>query len=92
MRERDTEKKLDSMFGYVNGPRGVEPKLRLKLGSIDGVTPPKLSLNILVSAILLGPSVSSPLSKRSVERMLEKIGRTELKDRLFASTIPLRPT
>jgi hypothetical protein len=89
--DRDPDKKLASMLHYVNGSRGVEPKLRFKIGYIEGLTAPDLSLGKIVSAILLGPSTSSPLAKRSVERMLTLIGKAELIDRLHASTIPLRP-
>jgi hypothetical protein len=80
------------MQHYLNGPRGVEPKLRYKVEPIEGVTSPDLSFNNILSSILLGPSTSSPLAFRSVERMLEVIGKPELKDRLIASTIPLRAT
>jgi hypothetical protein len=32
MRDRDANKIFDSMFGYWVGPRGVEPKLKFKIG------------------------------------------------------------
>jgi hypothetical protein len=89
--DRDTGNKLRPMMHYLNGPRGVEPKLRFKVSHIEGMTASDLSLNKIIAAILLGPSTSSPLSVRSVARMLEVIGKPELKDRLFASSIPLRP-
>jgi hypothetical protein len=50
-----------------------------------------LTLDRLLVRIILGPSHSSPLAKRSVERMLEKIGKPDLKKKLYSSGIPLRP-
>lgn len=91
MSERDTGNKLRSMQHYLNGPRGVEPRLRFRVAPIEGLTAPDLSFNKIVAAILLGPSTSSPLAVRSVARMLEVIGKPELKNRLIASSIPFRP-
>jgi hypothetical protein len=90
MSDRDMDGRLKPMLHYFNGPRGIEPKLRYKVAPVERVTAPDLSLEKLLSAILLGPSTSSLLARRSVERMLEVIGKPELKDRLFASSIPFR--
>jgi len=92
MKDRDLDNKLGVMFHYANGPKGVEPKLRFKIAPIEGVTASDLSLNKILASILLGPSTSSPLAKRSIERMLEVIGKPELKERLIASSIPFRAT
>jgi hypothetical protein len=92
MRERDTGNKLVSKLGYFNGPRTVEPKLKLKIAPIDRITGPDLSLEKTVSAILLGPTTSSELARQSVARMLDVIKKPYLKDRLIASTIPFRST
>jgi hypothetical protein len=92
MSDRDDEGKLKPMQHYRNGPRGVEPKLKFKLAPMEGVTSVDfLPANILAN-ILLGPSTSYALTFRSVERMLDLIGKSELKERLIASTIPLRAT
>jgi Protein of unknown function (DUF2971) len=88
--DRDTDKRLTSKRHYLNGPRGVEPKLRLKIAPMAGVIGPDLSLDKVIASILLGPSISGPLAVKSVERMLEVIGKPELKSRLFASSIPFR--
>jgi hypothetical protein len=90
MSDRDTDRRLKPLLHYLNGPRGIEPKLRYKIEPVEGVTALDLSLERLLLAILLGPSTSSPLALRSVARMLEVIGKPELKDRLFASSIPFR--
>jgi len=91
MRNRDPEDRLKPMFGYSVGPRGVEPKLKLKIEPIPGSTFPEFSLEQVVDRIILGPSMSSPLVHASVCKMLDHLGRAGLKDRLRMSTIPFRP-
>lgn len=90
--ERDNGDRLKQYQTYLISSRGVEPKLKFKLGPTEGWTSGDLSLDNLLIKILLGPSVSSPLSLQSIRRMLEVIGRPELKDRVVASSIPLRAT
>lgn len=90
MPDRDSGSALKAMLGYVNGPRGVQPKLKLKIAPLPGAIPDGVTLNNLIAQILLGPTTSSSLAQRSVRRMLDLIERSELKDRLGASTIPLR--
>jgi hypothetical protein len=90
-RENDPENRLGAIFGYLNGPRGIEPKLRFKIEPVAGLTVPDLSLETLVSSILLGPTASSPLALASAKRMVELI-RPGLADRVFASTIPYHPS
>lgn len=89
--DRDVDGKLKPMFSYLNGPRGVEPKLRFKVEPLDGVTSPTLSLDGLIHSILLGPTSSSPLAVNSVRRMLDVIGKAHLKEKVIGSTIPFRP-
>jgi len=91
LRERDTNNRLVDMLGYLNGPNGIEPKLKLKIQPIDGVTDSELSLDNIIHSILLGPSVSSPMALRSTERMLELIGKGHYKNILEPSSIPYRP-
>lgn len=88
--ERDTEKLMASMLHYHNGPRGVEPKLRLRFEPIKGVTDDQMSLDRILERIVLGPSSSTALAKKSFQRMLEIIGKPHLKDRVVASGIPFR--
>jgi hypothetical protein len=90
-RERDEQNKLVSMLSYVNGPRGVEPKLRLKVEHIPGVMNEGMSLSTVIHSIVLGPNASSPIAVNTVKRMVDKIGKPELADRVVASTIPYRP-
>ena len=90
MRDRDKDKALDRMFSYWIGPRGVEPKLRFKIEHIPGLIEDDLSLSKIVDRIILGPSLSSPLARAAILKMLDTLGRTDLKDRIKSSTIPFR--
>ncbi len=90
MSDRDAENRLKPLLGYATGPSGVEPKLKYKVGPVDAATGVELSLDQIIAAISLGPTSSSPLAHRSVARMLELIGKENLQDRLFASSIPFR--
>lgn len=90
MRERDSNRKLDEMLHYAIGRSGVEPKLKLKVKPADGITTDDFSLEKLVSKIILGPTVSSPLAVSAVKRMLEKLGKSEIAKKLVSSTTPFR--
>jgi Protein of unknown function (DUF2971) len=90
--ERDRSGLLKHCMDYHIGERGVEPKLKYKIGHIPGVSADDLASDRLLERIILGPSHPSPLAKRSVERMLERIGKPELKKKLWPSGIPLRPS
>ena len=90
--QQDPEGLLKKFLSHHIGPRGVEPKLKLKIGPMPGITDEKFKLDELLHEIILGPSLSSPLAFQSVVRMLEGIGKGHLKSRLKASTIPLRAT
>jgi hypothetical protein len=87
--ERDARKeafKLD----YIVGKHGVEPKLRFVIKPIDdGQT---WTFGDILEQIIIGPSLSSFLASRGVERMLETVGKPEFKEKISISRIPLRPT
>lgn len=90
MSDKDQKNKLTSMLHYYNGSRGVEPKLKFKVVPNNGITSSDFSFNKIISRIILGPTTKSTLAFRSVERMLDIIGKPELKDRLYSSSIPFR--
>ena len=87
--ENDPTNQVGVTLGYLNGPRGIEPKLRLVVKTIPGLTVTDLSLETLVSSILLGPTTASPLALASTKRMVKLI-QPGLVDRVFASGIPFR--
>jgi hypothetical protein len=90
MRDRDEAKVFDNMFSYWVGSRGVQPKLKLKIQDFPGSPETDVGLSKIVERIILGPSLSSPLARGTVLRMLDVLGRPELKDRLMSSSIPFR--
>lgn len=90
LKERDDQNRLASMYHYFIGPRGVEPKLKLKISPIEGLTTVDLSLDKIVDRIILGPSISNPLATASILKMLESLNKKELKERVCGSTIPFR--
>jgi hypothetical protein len=89
--ERDIEKKLEPMFNYSIGSRGVEPKLKFKVLPIKGFTADDISLTKIIDRIILGPSISSPIAVAAVLRMLDVVKHMGLKPKLISSTIPFRP-
>ena len=90
MPDRDTSGVLKDRFHYVIGDRGVEPKLKLKIGPLRPSE--SWTFSDILDQIILGPSVSSPLAVSSVYRMLETIGKGHFQQKVVPSTIPLRPT
>lgn len=91
MRHRDSRNLLCNMLSYHIGPRGIEPKLKFKIGPLPGVADSSVSVDSLVHSIILGPTASAEIHRRSIIRMLESIGREALIPRVFRSTIPFRP-
>lgn len=89
--ERDRDYLFDEMLHYTVGHHGIEPKLKFKIEPIEGLTSEYLLLETVVKEIILGPTISSPMAIKSVNRMLEKVGKHVLAGRVFASTIPFRP-
>jgi hypothetical protein len=89
--DRDHNNLLGGSLSYHIGARGVEPKLKYKIGHFPGVTAADLSLERLLDRIILGPSAASPLAVKSVERMLESLGKPHFKSLVRGSRIPMRP-
>jgi len=87
--DRDSAAHYPPMFGYYISDKGVEPKLKLKLNRIPSGNA-ELTLDALIDRIILGPTASSVLSMRSVERLLKIKGKPELSKKVYASSIPYR--
>ena len=90
MPERDAQKRLEPMFHYSIGSRGVEPKLKFKVQPIEGLTAADLSLTKITERIILGPTISSPMARAGIMRMLDVHHHPDLKPKLRASSIPFR--
>jgi Protein of unknown function (DUF2971) len=89
--DRDPQGLLKGGFDYVIGSRGVEPKLRFKIAPLQLEPAETWTFASILERIILGPSISSPLAKSSIVRMLEKVGRPEFAPKVSPSSIPLRP-
>jgi Protein of unknown function (DUF2971) len=90
VRSRDHKKIFDSMFGYHFGPRGIEPKLKLNIGTVANAFGVPFTLLNSIDRIILGPSTGSTMTPPTFLRMLESLGKSELKERVMASSIPFR--
>ena len=78
------------MFGYAHGKLGLEPKLKLKLSGSTPDLPSDFRFEDIIHSIIIGPRASSPLSRFATYRMLEQVGKADLRDRVYTSTIPFR--
>lgn len=91
LKERDRDGRLFSMLDYFISQRGIEPKMKFKIGPVDGVTGDPLNLSMLVNRLVVGPSASSAMEIHALRRMLERVGKPEMLDRLVRSSTPFRP-
>jgi hypothetical protein len=90
IKTRDKQEKHKINLSYWVGPKGIEPKLKLKLSEVL----PSTDLSggeAIIDRIILGPTSSSHLSKAAFARMLHLTGRSSLISKTQASTIPYRP-
>jgi len=92
LKDQDTNNKLANMLSYAVGEKGIEPKLKLKIGYIEGIIEEGNSIPHIVNKIILGPSISNTLTLMTIKRMLEKVGKSELIDRVVMSSTPFRAT
>jgi hypothetical protein len=90
MKHNDTANLLTRMLDYHIGPRGIEPKLKLKVEPLKGAVDESVLLDKLVHSIILGPTAAAEIHRQSVVRMLERLGRNALVDKVFSSSIPYR--
>jgi len=95
--EHDRVAQYHRYSSYAIGKRGVEPKLKLppykyvdierKMVHFDY---PMIGLDL--ESILLGPSTSASLTKQTFIRVLGGTGYETIRDKVYSSTIPLRPS
>ena len=91
-KDRDGTGQIDSMMSYFSGPNGMQPKLKLDVKRIPGVLSENVQLDKIIDRIIIGPTVSSPLSKLAAERMLQHLEKEGLRDKIRMSSIPFRET
>ena len=93
MPEYDRLKMFEDSRDYVITTHGVEPKLKFKIAPLPMAPAGRpWTFSDILEAIVLGPSVSSPLAKMAVLRMLETLHKVEFQKKVVSSSIPLRPT
>lgn len=90
LRERDRSQMLTEMLGYAIGPTGIQPKLKLDLKRLGEIVKQDLSPTNIISQLILGPSISSPLLQATVIRMLETLNLRDLSAKVVASETPYR--
>lgn len=90
LRDWDKKNVLEEMLHYALGHNGIEPKLKLKIKPIAGLTMNDFSLDRIATQIILGPSISKDISVMAVRRMLESNKKLELATNLSASSTPFR--
>lgn len=90
LKDRDRQMRYFPMLSYWIGPRGVEPKLKFKFEQAPELTDNKITFSDLIHRIILGPSLSSPITFSAIMRMLEACKMPELKERVVSSSIPFR--
>jgi len=92
MPERDTQKALTQYCSYhiINGQ--IEPKLKLKVKPLDGVINKNGTLENYIDRIILGPSPLNThiLTLSAVQKMLVSSKKSNLKDKVYISSIPFR--
>lgn len=89
--EKDKSGVFKPVISYHNCDRGVEPKLKLSEAFIESVFPGSGIFDKLIDSVVIGPSASSQISQRSIQRMIKLLGYNNLAQRVFASSIPYRP-
>lgn len=89
--DRDPNRHLAPMLGYAITPRGVEPKLKVKLAELPAPFSERLDLDHIAERILLGPSISTLVAEKSLQRMLDLTSRGGLAGKVKSSSIPYRP-
>mgnify|MGYP002777056180 CR=1 FL=1 len=88
--EWDAEGRFESLLGYHHGSGLMEPRLKLPIDKIPGFPEGALSIETLVSKILLGPVAAKDLVLHAFRRMLVEKKLDPLIVRTTASRIPFR--
>lgn len=83
-------RKYEKYYSYFNASSGIQPKLKLPVGELLQDEKANMTFSDLVHSIIIGPSSASPLAKRSVERMLNSVEKTNLIGKIKTSGIPFR--
>lgn len=88
--DRDTEGEFKEMLSYHASNDGLQPKLKMKLKDIPNALGGAISLEKLINRIILGPTTSSAIAAKTLERVVEQKGKPSLVEKVLASSIPFR--
>ncbi len=87
--DRDEKRRYSDLLSYAITHKGIQPKLKLRLGQEAIGTP--LLLEEVVHSILLGPTAGSLLSQHALKRMFRSLGKPGLAEKVDFSSTPYRP-
>lgn len=86
--DRDPQGAFKQLMGYAITQKGIEPKLKLRLGERSLGRP--LHLEDMVESILLGPTSGSLIARHAMSRLCELTGKPGLASRVHLSSTPYR--
>jgi len=89
--EEDKDQKFSRMLSYHHGDRGIEPKLKLSAKIIEEIMPGEGTFDGMLDSIIIGPSISSQIALKTIERMVKTLGYSNLLSKVHVSNIPYRP-
>jgi hypothetical protein len=88
--DRDKRELLKGQISYSIGKRGIEPKLKYKVEPLQLEPRETWTFHSVLHKIILGPSLSSQLTIDAVYKMLVAHNKSDFREKLSASGIPLR--
>lgn len=86
----DRQQLLSPHISYYIGPKGIEPKLKMKLEPLKLDPRETWTFHSILHKVILGPSFSSPLAAEAVRKMLKAAGKEDFSEKLCVSGIPFR--
>lgn len=81
--------KYDELMSYAITPKGIQPKLKLRLGT-KAIGKP-WHLEDIIEAIILGPTGGSLIAEHAMRRLCVAAGKPKLSGKVFSSSTPYRP-
>jgi len=88
--DRDELQLLKEQISYSIGKRVIEPKLKYKIEPLKLEPRETWTFHSILHKIILGPSLSSQLTIDAVYKMLVAHNKSNFREKLSASGIPLR--
>lgn len=88
--EWDEGAAFEKFFGYCHSHGVMDPKLKLPIGGIPGIQSGLLTMDRLVSKIIVGPVAAKDLVLHAFKRMLKSKDLDAMSARTVSSRIPFR--